>query len=321
MINILIVGGGKIGSRHLQGILLSKNQLNITVVDPSLESLNLCQVITKQFNNININKKITFRQTLPKNENFEICIISTNSDIRAKVTEDLLASCLIRHIIFEKVLFQKEIDYHNISKLIKSKKVNAWVNCPYRTFNFYKEIKKTLNINSVIEMNVKGSSWGMACNSIHYIDLFSYIVDSSDLRVTTLDLSNNLIFSKRGNKFSEINGFMVFKINDHLLSISCDENKKKSLSININCEKIKHYINEETNKWKKDVNGLIQIQNCYIEKVSEMSGKLVDNLIENNQCDLVSYEESCKLHLPLITQLRMHFSKILKKEIIECPIT
>ncbi len=321
MINILIVGGGKIGSRHLQGILLSKNQLNITVVDPSLESLNLCQVRAKEFNNINTNKKITFRQTLPKNENFEICIISTNSDIRAKVTEDLLASCLIRHIVFEKVLFQREIDYYNISKLIKSKKVNAWVNCPYRTYNFYKEIKKTLNINSVIEMNVKGSSWGMACNSIHYIDLFSYIVDSSDLSITTLSLSNNLISSKRGNKFSEINGFMVFKINDHLLSISCDENKKRSLSININCEKIKHYINEEKKKWKSDVNGLTQIQNFHMAGVSELSGKLVDNLIENNQCGLASYEESCRLHLPLITQFRMHFSKILKKEIIECPIT
>jgi len=137
-------------------------------------------------------------------------------------------------------LFQKEIDYHNISKLIKSKKVNAWVNCQYRTFNFYKEIKKTLNINSVIEMKVKGSSWGVACNSIHYIDLFSYFVDSSDLSIATISLSNNLIISKRGNKFSEITGLMVFKINDHLLSISCDENKKKSVSININCKKIKH---------------------------------------------------------------------------------
>ena len=34
-------------------------------------------------------KKIKYRKDLPKNENFEICIISTNADVRAKVTVDL----------------------------------------------------------------------------------------------------------------------------------------------------------------------------------------------------------------------------------------
>ena len=69
------------------------------------------------------------------------------------------------------------------------------------------------------------------------------------------------------------------------------------------------------------MNGLLKIQNCHIEGVSEMSGKIVDNLIKDDQCGLISYEESCKLHLTLLTQFRMHFSKILKREIIECTIT
>jgi len=187
--------------------------------------------------------------------------------------------------------------------------------------DIYKEIKKTLNTNSIIEMNVRGSSWGMACNSIHYIDLFSYFVNSSELEITKSRLSNNLFDSARGNKFFEVSGLIEFKIHNHLLSIFCDKYKTKSLSINICNKKTKYSIDEQKKKWKSDINGLIQTQNFYMMAVSETSTKIVDNLIKNEQCDLISYEESCKLHLPMIAQLKIHFSKILKKEIIECPIT
>ena len=110
MTKVLIIGGGKIGSRHLQGILLSKNNLEITVVDPSVESLNLCRIRANEIIFKNTNRNIIYKNLIPKNERFEICIISTTADIRAKVTEDLLAHCFVKHIIFEKVLFQKEID-------------------------------------------------------------------------------------------------------------------------------------------------------------------------------------------------------------------
>lgn len=320
MTKVLVIGGGKIGSRHLQGILLSENNLEITVVDPSVESLNLCriranEIIFKNHNNI------LYRNQIPKKERFEICIISTNADIRAKVTEEVLAHCFIKHIIFEKVLFQKEIDYYNISKLLKKKKVNAWVNCPYRAYSFFQEIKKTLDLDSIIEMNVKGSSWGMACNSIHVIDLFSYFVNSSELKSAKINLSNKLINTKRGNKFKEVSGQMIFKINNHLLSIICDENKEKSFSIDIYNKKIKHSVDFEKKKWESNMNGLLKIQNCNIEDVSETSKIIVNNLIKNDHCGLISYEESCKLHLILLDKLRMHFSKILKREIIECTIT
>ena len=41
MRNILIVGAGEIGSRHLQGIAAVKEKLSISVIDPSIDSLNL----------------------------------------------------------------------------------------------------------------------------------------------------------------------------------------------------------------------------------------------------------------------------------------
>ena len=48
IVNILIVGAGQIGSRHLQGAVKIKNQLSITVVDISSIALKLSQNIVKK---------------------------------------------------------------------------------------------------------------------------------------------------------------------------------------------------------------------------------------------------------------------------------
>ena len=43
MKRIFIIGAGQLGSRHLQALKSSSNSLNIFIVDPSLESLNIAK--------------------------------------------------------------------------------------------------------------------------------------------------------------------------------------------------------------------------------------------------------------------------------------
>ena len=105
MKKILIIGAGNIGLRHLQGVLSSKHKLLITLVDPNLESLNKCKERTDEIHFDKSFKKISYRQEIPKKENYEICIISTNADVRSKVAKDLLNNCKVRFIIFEKFAF------------------------------------------------------------------------------------------------------------------------------------------------------------------------------------------------------------------------
>lgn len=40
MKNISIIGAGQLGSRHLQGLMTAQTEMNIWVVDQSLDSLN-----------------------------------------------------------------------------------------------------------------------------------------------------------------------------------------------------------------------------------------------------------------------------------------
>lgn len=320
-IKILIIGAGQIGSRHLQGVLKSSHKMSITLVDPSLDSLKLCEIRANETAYGHPDSTIVYRQERPKHRSFEICIISTNANVRAKVTRDLLIDCQIKYIIFEKILFQRELDFEIISKLIKEKNITAWVNCARRTNSAYQEINKNLNTNNAIQMFVSGTSWGMACNSIHFIDLFSYFASSSDLRTTKTDFSKNIIKGKRGEGTYELNGLIEFKIGDHSLKISCEESENFSLKIKIKNKNVEYSIDEPEGVWQSNINGLTKIKYQNMPLLSEQTKDNIDSLINKNQCELVLYEESCKQHFLLLSAIRTHLSKILKVQLIECPIT
>ena len=72
--------------------------------------------------------------------------------------------------------------------------------------------------------------------------------------------------------------------------------------------------------WIKNTNGLIKSKKINIPYQSDITGKLIDNLI-NKRCRLVSYENSSKNHIPLLKTIKSHLSKILKRKLNECPIT
>ena len=195
VINILIVGAGQIGSRHLEGAIKNKNQLSIIIVDKHPIALKTSENLIKNKSFGNSQTSVTYKKELPKNKSFDICIIATRADIRASITKDLLNNCNFKFMIFEKVLFQKDQDFIIISNMLREKNVKAWVNCPRRIYSFYQEIKKKINSKLPVNINVTGSSWDMACNAIHFIDLFSFLVSDSSLNITETNFSENVLYS------------------------------------------------------------------------------------------------------------------------------
>ena len=62
-----------------------------------------------------------------------------------------------------------------------------------RTYDFYKHIKNSNRNNELISMEVTGGNWDIGCNSIHYIDLYSYLSEN-------LTLNYNFKFEKKLKK-------------------------------------------------------------------------------------------------------------------------
>ena len=320
IIKILIIGAGQIGSRHLEGAVKNKKQLSIIIVDKYYQAFKYSKSLVKRKNFGNPLTKVVYQKKIPEGKNFDICIVSTRADIRAKITIDLLNKCETRFIIFEKVLFQKISDFKIISSMLKKKEVKAWVNCPRRTYSFYKDIKKKIDLKMPVKIEVNGSSWNMACNAIHFVDLFSYLINDSNLKITKKKLSKKIFKTKRGKSFYEINGLIKFVNRKHSLLINCNESKNLSLNINIINGNVKNSVQEVNEIWINEINGFKNLKKIKIPYQSDQTGNLINSII-NNKCGLETYENSTKHHIPLLNAIKEHLSKTLNKKLIKCPIT
>lgn len=318
--NIIIVGAGQLGSRHLQGILKSKikERCCITIVDVLEASLKLCK---ERADEVDYNSElisINYSNRLPKGEVFDISIISTSASVRAKLTEELLDNNTVKCLIFEKVLFQSIEEYDAVSRLLGKNSVDAYVNCPRRYYDHYRELARKVEKNQPpLKMTVTGSNWGLACNGIHFLDLFSYLCEPNIVQIES-DLSEEIIESKRAG-YKEVMGSLSFySDNGDQLVLKCNEDLTPSLKAN--------YI------FGSDSISIDELNCCiynHDEKVhvyepvfqSFLTGAYLEEFEKTGKLSLTKFEESSYLHKLFITVLLEHFVKTGVVNDKKCPIT
>ena len=110
--NVIIIGAGNLGSRHLQALALINKLINIDVIDPSEQAL---KVAKERFEQISVNKDLNNIRFLSNMNNLrefiDVAIIATSSNIRKEVVEQLLKNRKIKYLILEKVVFQSYDDF------------------------------------------------------------------------------------------------------------------------------------------------------------------------------------------------------------------
>lgn len=323
MKKIHIIGAGQLGSRHLQALKNVKIPLKVKVIDPSKESL---KVAKERYDSMAGpgDHEIEFCQTIPAADGeIDLAIVVTNSNVRRQVVEDLLGQAKVKNLILEKLLFQKKEDHKAVAKLLKKSGSRAWVNCSMRNMPFYAGLKKELN-GSKISYFVTGSQYGLITNSIHYIDHMAYLAGDLDYSIDTTGLDVKPIASKRKG-FLELTG----TLNIHFKSGSsgtlvCYPTGDLPTQVEIHSDRFrcisresenKAWVQKASNGWKwEEVEARIPYQ-------SEATANLVDNIFKTGDCPLVSFEDSVKLHLPLLEALKKHLNKNSKTKINHYPFT
>ncbi|WP_396170210.1 Gfo/Idh/MocA family oxidoreductase [Flavobacterium sp.] len=307
MKKIFIIGAGQLGSRHLQALKSIEDSLDIYVIDPSKKSL---EIAKERYDSITIidNNIVTYVESIRNiniNSKLDIVIIATSSNVRASVTEDLLNNFKVNSIIFEKILFNRKEDYITINDLLKKQNIKAYVNCPMRMMDFYKDIKTSIN-GSKFKYIVSGSQYGLVTNLIHYLDHMSYLNNSSDYDTDTQFLDNELISSKRDG-FYELNGFFQVNFKNGTQGFFNCESKGNSPIIVQGFNDNLHFISKESegkvliskseNDWKwEEIKFEIPFQ-------SQLTTILVQDLLKKDSCSLPLYEESMKIHLTYLDSL------------------
>ena len=323
MIKSLIIGAGQLGSRHLQGLLKFEKEQLIYVLDPSKNSLNISKERAQEVENNHNLIFINDWDELPTE--FDLVIVATGANVRSKVVSKLLTDFKVKNLILEKILFQDINSYSEISNLIKKTKTSTWVNHPRRMFNHYQEIKKIISQSEEkVSFQVYGGNWGLACNGLHFIDLFSFL-SNSEVDHLNFDGVEEVVESKRLNNIEFIGSIAGEFKNGSDFKIS---------SINGSYADITVCVFTKSNRWiiqEGTAQKVIQlsVENNFNESIttfknefqSTLTTRIINDILTEEKITLPNYDEASSSHIPFIKSALNTYTRItgIKTSII--PIT
>ena len=293
--HVFLSGAGQLGSRYLQGITKCPGITKITVVDPSQESLNRALERYKETNGDS--SLVNTYLTLP-NEigDVDLAIITTLSTVRKDVVSQLNYRTNIKNWILEKVLAPsvKEIDSIERDLRVRSR---AWVNTPRRTMPWYSKIKEHINKsnhnNSPLSIEIMGSHWGLACNTIHFLDLAEWITDSY---IQVCETRAQLHWQEAKRKgFLEAYGTLECAMEGgNTLKVSCTSEDNSPLTISIKSKNNQITINEQEGyAFDKATSTLLPGKILF---QSELTTSLVDEILADGKSALPTLATSAKQH-------------------------
>lgn len=306
--SIVICGVGALGSRHLEGLskLRDIENYEIHLLDPNKENIKKgLNVFYKMIDEASCTiYSHCNSETLPAD--IDILILATNSIIRKKIFTEIAESKRVKTAILEKFLFPNLKDYEEVEALINKKNIRVYVNCPRREFNFFQSLK---NINGELkELSVVGKNFGLACNAIHYFDLFDFFCNSQ-YELDNL-IINELIDCKREG-YIEFNG-----------SVSLSGAGGSKFNAQSTCEDTdtiikmtfvdKYYeINETKLKYSVfDIKSKKTVNDDYTAPYqSELTNKYIEKIFLNQKLELTNYKSSKRLHLLLLDGFISTFNK------------
>jgi len=303
---ILISGAGQLGSRYLQGMSRCEKSLKIYVHDLNEEALVKARQRWDEVSNSNNHEVlyISSLELLPKN--IDIAIVATTSSVRLSATNNICNCTKVKYWVLEKVLAQNEEEIDKLLFLIDLSK--AWVNTPRRLMSWHQDIKKSLNWDNPVNFLVKGGSWGLACNAIHFLDLFSWWSGEKLKSVNTENLNKDWFKSKRALYWEVLGELKVEFSNGSKATIYADQSSEPVLiKVDNNYSQSANYsllINEaEGIALRSDgaeISGTMNFQ-------SEITAPMIDSILDTGYCDLPLLKDSAELHRVFIREMHRHW--------------
>lgn len=297
--NVLIVGLGGIGYRHFQAVLKCKSDVVLYAVDISLEAIEKAK---KYKIESGYEKEVLFYDDVRKIQNkyFDVTIIATSSKIRRNIFEQILNNNTLRYVILEKVLFNDLSDYKIVEEMIKKNNITVYVNCSGRQNLDYQKLRETLINAKYYKFIYRGSDWGLACNSIHKIDIIAFLTnyEGKDVKLDGHLLEDKIYESKRQG-YKEFYGCFTGIMGKNIEFIfECNHGNAPCI-LDIYTDKEFYSIREGDKIIICDESGSRE-EPFELEYISNTSTTVVDNLLNNKKVFLTTYEESINYHIPML---------------------
>ena len=298
MKNLLIIGLGRLGVRHLQGMLNSGIAAHIYCIDihkPSIEDAK------EKASEVTHESKLIYSPELPEGKQIDLAIIATNSGERFDLSKKLLESNAVRHLILEKVVFTNPNEYSAFSKLLKTQNTPCYVNHVRRLFPHYQKLKDQLQTTVPIHGSVSGSGWGLASNTLHFIDLFQFLTGSIAIAINTKGLKDFFPAKRKG--YDEISGLLEIKFaNKSTLFIYCGQAEFNGISIHLSQNNQQFFINEGLSNIMKS-SEFSEIETIRSLMVTETTAQITKELLNTDSCQLPKFNNIKDTHELFVSTL------------------
>ena len=301
---LLLVGAGHIGSRHLQGLAKAKLNLEIYVVEPSWVASSVARSRWNESKH-NGSHTIHWLDSIPSDLNtVDVCIVSTSAKGRADLISRLASKTNVRYWIIEKVLAQGSSEIELICDAL-GKSAGAWVNTPRRTMRLHKAFRSEVLGTGPLGVLYGGGLWGLACNGIHLIDLIAWWSGKSLLSIDTGNLNRNWYESKR-HRYFETTGELVahFSGGTSLRLISKKGPQEQGIRVTLS-DGIVWEIDEIACVARSSLGRKLTNER---EFQSQLTGKIVNQILQQGQCDLPSLVESSAMHAIFLDAMVTHWN-------------
>lgn len=297
--NLLIIGAGQLGSRHLQALAQLDDKFSIYVLDPSEQSLDVAKQRYQEVAQ-ETSPEVTYVTDMEAiaGLNVEVAIVATNAAVRLGIVKQLAEKLTVKYMVLEKVLFQSVPQLVEAEKILANAGVKTWVNCPRRQFPVYQALAQQYQDAQSVVLEVTGSNWGLGCNAIHFIDLWNYLAGFSNYELA-FQTDVSVIDSKRPG-YKEIAGGLSAQAEQHKLSLQCDQTESGQvmvdISVTIDGERIELSEREGTVRWLDHDGETVKESPLQTLFQSQLSNKVVLDLINKQECELTPLATSSMLH-------------------------
>ncbi len=296
MEKVALVGLGNLGSRHLQGLVHCQRPLEISLLDPSEAAVN---VAVERWGEAGGNDS-PHRIADGTADRYDIAIIATTADHRAKAIASLIDNASVAQWLVEKPLAQSLADLDAIEASIQQK---AWVNLVRRAIPWHQEIAADIRaVAGPKQVVIKGGAWGLAGNALHFSDMVRWWTGSELENVETSGLDGGWHESKRPG-YSEVFGTLDLTYADGSTLRLISDPELGPHSIRVETQDGSFRVEEKqgvlTRPEGTTLDGRMAFQ-------SELTGGVVGAILDQGTCALPTLPEIAALERTLLPAMIAH---------------
>jgi hypothetical protein len=193
-------------------------------------------------------------------------------------------------------------------------------------YESYHHLKSLFDNSKSYNFQLVGASWGLACNGLHFIDLFEFLTDSKLTSISNTLLDGQPIDSKRSG-YIEFDGTLTGTLDHkHYFSITSFKSQTPiAPTLSIMTDDVRIVIQESgTPKvylFKKENRFNLEEVPFQVLYQSQLTGILFEQIQTSGTCSLPPFEHASFTHQIFIASILNRWNEVTKSSNILLPIT